>query len=309
MDAAQLWLDIRTQLASLDDGAELETPVSGRRFAVDSIDDDRIAIRIADSGEERSLLREQFDLFTERLDDHPVRVEHLQPGVEPYVAALTLSSAVTVVGDEVVVDPERATPGESPYLVSPAEARRPPERLHDDAILLAEHVERLDVGEPGELETTALSDCYVLSSDVQRGAGRLRKRFRDELLDRLGPDQQLHGRFGTVRRTTRERRSLRDEATVFDALDEHDIPREWVTGIDGEKLDVVLSVTDLEESAVYDVEESVYVQKTGVDEDEKYELLAGVRDQLADLEGEAGDELRDELADIESRIEAAIGAS
>jgi len=33
-------------------------------------------------------------------------------------------------------------------------------------------------------------------------------------------------------------------------------------------MDVVLAVTDLEENEVYDVDEDVYVQKTGVDEDE-----------------------------------------
>ena len=115
-------------------------------------------------------------------------------------------------------------------------------------------------------------------------------------------------RFRVVRRTTRERRRPKDAETVFAALDDHGIPREWVTGIDRNKLDVVLAVTELEEAAVYDVDEDVYVQKTGVDEDEKYELLAGIRDRLTELEGEAGDELRDELADIESRIEAAIGA-
>lgn len=308
MHADEIWADLRSQLEGLDPGTELETPVSGRRFAVRSIEDDRIVIGFADSGEDRSLLREQFDVLTDRFEEHSLRVEHLQPGVEPYVSALTLSSAITVDGDEVIFDPDGATAGDSSYLISPADARRPPDRLHDDAILLAEHLDRLDVSDSDDLATDELTDSYVLSSDVQHGANRLRKTFRDELLDRLGPDQQLHGRFGTVRRTTRERRSVRDEATVLDALDEHDIPREWVTGIDRDKLDVVLSVTDLDESDVYDVDESVYVQKTGVDEDEKYELLAGVRDRLTELEGAEGEELRDELTDIESRIEEALGA-
>jgi hypothetical protein len=56
---------------------------------------------------------------------------------------------------------------------------------------------------------------------------------------------------------------------VFDALDEHGIPREWVIGVNPDTLDVVLALTDLEEDAVYDVEEQVYVQKTEVAEVEK----------------------------------------
>ncbi|AGB16415.1 hypothetical protein Halru_1816 [Halovivax ruber XH-70] len=308
MDAAARWDDLRTQLAALDDGAALETPVSARRFTTRSIEDDRLVIEFFDSGEDRTLRREQFDVLVDRLESNPIGIQTLQPGVEPYVTVLTLTSDIVIDGDDVVFNLAAETAGESPFLVSPAEARTAPDRLHDDALLLAEHLHRFDVSEPDELSTTDLTDCYVISSDVQRGSDRLRTTFRDELLDRLGPDQRLHGRFGTITRATRERRSLRDEATVFDALDAHDIPHEWVRGIDPTKVDVVLSVTDLEPDEVYDRSESVYVQKTGVDEDEKYELLAGIRDRLTELEGKEGDALRDELTDIESRIEAALAA-
>ncbi|WP_247728927.1 hypothetical protein [Halovivax limisalsi] len=305
VDAAR-WSDLRTRVEALEPGSQLETPVSDRRFAIESIADDGIDVSYVDSGESRTLWREQFDVLTERLDDHPIHVDSLQPGVEPYAAVLSLAPDVRLAGDELVYDPDEATAGESPYVVSPAEARAPPTRLRDDALLLADHVERLDLSDPAELETVSLTDAYVVSSDVQHGANRLRKTLRDELLARLGPDQQLHGRFGTVRRTTRTRRSVRDEETVFEALDERGIPREWVLGVDRTKLDVVLSVTDLDESDVYDVDESVYVQKIDVDEDEKFELLAGIRDRLDALEGAEGEAIREELTDIESRIEDAL---
>ena len=307
MDPDEFWTELRATCGELDAGAELETPVSGRRFRIGGVEDDRIVARFVDSGEERPLWREQFEVFVDGAD-RSIRVDDLQPGVEPYATLVTLSGEFTVDGDEILAESDDAAAGESPYLVSPAEARRPPRRLHDDALLLAEHLERLDVADAGALDTDSLTDCYVLSSDVQRGANRLRRGFRDELLERLGPDQELHGRFGTVRRTTRERRAPKDDETILDALDERGVPREWVLGVDEAKLDVVLSATDLEESDVYDVDESVYVQKTGVDEEAKFELLEGIADRLADLEGDEGEEIREDLADIEERIEEALAA-
>jgi len=73
-------------------------------------------------------------------------------------------------------------------------------------------------------------------------------------------------------------------------------------------MDVVLAVTDLEENEVYDVDEDVYVQKTGVDEDEKYSRLQGIADRIDDLEDAEGEALREELDDIEDRLEAALSA-
>lgn len=72
-------------------------------------------------------------------------------------------------------------------------------------------------------------------------------------------------------------------------------------GVDPDKLDVVLAVTDLEESAVYDIDEQVYVQKTDVDEDEKVSRLRGLADRLAEIEG--GEQLEDDILALERRIE------
>ncbi|WP_265111778.1 hypothetical protein [Halosolutus halophilus] len=305
-----LWIDLRAACADLDPGTELVTPVSERRFEIDAIDPDRIAVRFTDSGEQQPLWREQFEVFVDRLPDEAIPVDDLPPRVEPYAAVLTLSGEYTVTDDAITHDPERAVGGESPYLISAIEARTTPERIHDDALLLADFVERLegDVEEPKTLDTGSLTDLYVLLSDVQRGADRLRTTVRDPLLERLGLDQRLSGRFGAVRRTTRERRRPKDEETVFDALDEHGIPREWVTGVDRDKLDVVLAVTDLSKSAVYDVEEDVYVQKIESDETEKGTRLEGLATRIDELQDEAGDELYAELAAIEDRLEEALSA-
>ncbi|WP_339103504.1 hypothetical protein [Haloterrigena salinisoli] len=304
------WDELRSQCAALESGAQLLTPLSERPFRVQTTAEDRIVVRFADSTEERPLWREQFGVFDERLEDQGMAVDDLQPGVEPYATVLTLSDSYAVADDAIVRDDD-ATGGESPFLVSAADARTPPERLHDDALLLAHLVEYLNVDDHDALEsldTDALTDYYVLASDVQRGADGVRATARDELLERLGPDQELHGRFGTVRRTTRTRRRPKDDETVLAALDERGIPREWVLGVDPDKLDVVLSVTDLEEDAVFDTDEDVYVQKIGVDEDEKYSRLQGLADRIDELADAEGEALTDDLEALEDRLEEALTA-
>lgn len=308
MDATTAWQGVRRQCESLEPGAELVTPVSDRPFRIESTFDDRIVVRFADSGEGRTLWREQFEVLVDRLADDPIRVPDLAPGIEPYAAVLSLSAEHVVDDGTLRRSPEGTTAGESPYLVPAEEARTPPERVHDDALLLASTLKRVETGDPASLDTDTLTDLYVLLSDVQRGADRFRGSVRTPLLDRLGPDQQLHGRFGTVRRTTRERRRTKEDGTVLDALDDHGIPREWVLGVDPEKLDVVLAVTDLNEGEVYDVDEQVYVQKTGTDEDEKFSRLQGLVDRVDELDGEEGERLREELVELEERLDDALSA-
>ncbi|WP_408958299.1 hypothetical protein [Natrinema sp. 74] len=308
MDPDNTWTTLRRQCEALEPGAELLTPVSERPFGIAQTADDRIVVRFGDSGERRPLWREQFVVFLERLAAGSVPTDDLPPGVEPYATVVTLTDEYAADDGEIRYDPDAATAGESPFLVSAAAARSTPERVHDDALLLAEQLERADADDPSALETEDATDLYVLASDVQRGANRVRRSVCDALLERLGPDQRLHGRYGTVRRTTRERRQPEDEETVFAALDDRGIPREWVTGIDRDKLDVVLAVTDLEEDEVYDVDEDVYVQKVGTDEDEKYSRLEGIADRIDELEGAEGEDLRAELDDIESRLEEALSA-
>lgn len=303
-----VWEAIRDRCEEVASGAALVTPVSGRSFAIEGTFEDGVAIRFRDSGEERTLWRDQFEVFVDHLRDGPVAATDLPPGVEPYASVASLLADCAVDDDALVWTRDGSTAGESPYLVSAAAARTDPERLHDDCLLLADALEQSDAAAPSSLETTALTDLYVLLSDVQREADRLRRSVREPLLGRLGPDQELHGRFGTVRRMARKRRRPRDDETVLAALSEHGIPHEWVLGVDPDKLDVVLAATDLTEAEVYDVGEQTYVQKTGVDEEEKYTRLQGLADRLDEIEGERGERLREELADLESRLDEALSA-
>lgn len=304
-----LWDDLQEQCEALDPRDELVTPLSDRPFRVEAVLDDRIVIRFPDSDEERPLWRDQFEVFADRLGDESIEVAQLGPAVGPYAAVLSLSTRYVADGETITRAPDEAAAGASPYLVPASAARTRPERVHDDALLLADALDRVDATEPSALATDALTDLYVLLSDVQRGADRVRRTVADPLLDRLGPDQELSGRFGTVHRTTRDRRRAKDDETVLDAIDDHGIPREWVLGVDSDKLDVVVAVTDLDADEVYDVEEQTYVQKTGVDEEEKYAHLQGLSDRLDALDGERGESLRRELDDLEDRIDQALSAA
>lgn len=306
MSGETVWPDLRAECERLDPGSEFVTPVSDRQFEVAATYGDRIVVRYRDSGEERSLWREQFEVVADRLAEERIALDGLPPGVEPYGVLLSLLPEYVVDGDALVRSPGEQR-GETPFLRPPVETRTRAERVRDDATLLAGLLAGAD--DPSSLETDRLVDLYVLLSDVQHGADRFRRTVREPLLERLGTGQDLHARFGTVRRTTRRRRRPRDDETVLAALDRHGIPREWVLGVDPDKLDVVVAVTGLDESDVYDVDEQVYVQKTGVEEGEKYERLQGLVDRLDRLEGDDGERLRADIDDLERRLDDLLSAA
>lgn len=308
-----VWRELRDRCEAVDPDEVLVTPASERPFVVRSSEADRIVVEMVRTGEERSLWRDQFEVLDDRLASEPdgVPLEDLPVGVEPYVTVLSLVpryAADEADGRLRAADVPGAEASESPFRRPAWTARSSRERVHDDAVLLADALARHDLEDLESLPPETLVDLYVLLSDVQRGANRLRREVGDELLPRVGPDARLHGRFGTVHRTTRDRRQLRDEEAVLDVLDEEGVPHEWVLGVDPEKLDVVLAVTDIDEREVYDVEEQVYVQKTAVEEEEKQTRLQGLKDRLADLETEEAEELRDDIESIEDRLDAVLAA-
>jgi hypothetical protein len=123
------------------------------------------------------------------------------------------------------------------------------------------------------------------------------------LLDRLHHDQPVSGQFGSVQRTSRRRRSLKDEETVLKMLAEAGIDRAQVTSVDASKVDDAVEVTDVSEQAVYDTDESEHVRKAEVDETEKVVRLQGLKTQLAAVDSEDADDLRAEIDALEARIE------
>jgi len=131
------------------------------------------------------------------------------------------------------------------------------------------------------METAELVNLYTLCSDVQRNADDLRQQIRSLLLDRLHHDQPVYGQYGSVQRTSRRNRTLKDDETVLEILEDQGIDRERVTTVDRSKVDEALEVTDLSESDLYEIDESQYVRKADVDEERKESRLQGLKDQLA----------------------------
>jgi len=69
------------------------------------------------------------------------------------------------------------------------------------------------------------------------------------------------------------------------------------------KVDEALEVIEVSESEVYDIEQSEYVRKAEVHDEQKETRLQGLKNQLAAAEGEEADELREEVEKLEARIE------
>ena len=153
------------------------------------------------------------------------------------------------------------------------------------------------------METSELVNLYTLCSDVQRNADDLRQDVRSILLERLHHDQPVHGQYGSVQRTSRRNRTLKDDETVLEKLEEAGIDRERVTTVDTSKVDEALEVTDLLESDLYEIDESQYVRKADVDEEVKESRLQGLKDQLAAADNPETDELQQEIEELEARID------
>ncbi len=113
----------------------------------------------------------------------------------------------------------------------------------------------------------------------------------------------MSGPFGSVQRTTRRNRTLKDDDEVLETLENVGIDRERVLGVDREQVGDALEVTELSESDVYEIDESEYVRKAEVDEKRKESRLQGLKDQLTASDGEEAAELRQEIEDLEARIE------
>ncbi|OAQ51474.1 hypothetical protein HTG_18890 [Natrinema mahii] len=175
--------------------------------------------------------------------------------------------------------------------------------IYSDALLLIDALERHDVTDLPELETATLVNLYTLLSDVQRDANDFRQEVADVLLSRLHHDRPVAGQYGSVQRTSRRNRSLKDDEDVLSMLEAEGIDRERVMSVDRQKVDEALEVTTLTESDVYEIDESEYVRKAEVDDDVKESRLQGLKDQLAASEETEAEELQQEIEALEERID------
>ncbi|ERG90072.1 MAG: hypothetical protein J07HQW1_00085 [Haloquadratum walsbyi J07HQW1] len=301
------WHTLLNELDFLPEGATLITPLSHKRFRIDDAQEQRVIITGENTAEKRSLQRDQFETLYRRITDESggFELDRLPTDADPYPAVLSLHPQFEIDEDAGVIT-ETDGPTSTQLLDTDPEREErsePDLDVYVDSLLLVDALERHDLTTLSEVETDALVNLYTLLSDVQRNANDLRQDVAGVLLNRLHHDRPVSGPFGSVQRTTRRNRSLKDEDEVLAKLEAEGIDRERVTGIDRSKVDDALEVTDLSETDVYDIEESEYVRKADVDEEVKETRLQGLKEQLAATEGEEAEELRNEIEDLEGRID------
>jgi len=305
------WHTLLEELEALPSGATLITPLSHDRFRIADLQEHRVVIEYLDReiDSTQPLQRDQFETLYRRISEKGGEFDlgNLPPGADPYPAVLSLHPRFEINEDRsVILETDEPT---TRHLLDDGSTDEPPERtepdldVYADALLLIDALERHEVETLEELETETLVNLYTLCSDVQRNADTLRKEVADVLLTRLHHDRPVSGPFGSVQRTTRRNKALKDEDEVIETLEQAGIEREQITSVDRGKVADALEVTELSESDVYEINESEYVRKADVDEERKESRLQGLKDQLAASDDQKATKLREEIEDLESRIE------
>ncbi|KAA9400746.1 hypothetical protein Har1131_18910 [Haloarcula sp. CBA1131] len=306
------WHTLLEEADELPSDAVLVTQLSHTPFRISETQDHRIIIDYVEADETRPLQREQFETLFRRVHDEPNQeftLDRLPPEAEPFAAVWSLHPRIEIDEDAGII---RQSDLETTTQIAPtgdgdeeSERTEPDLQVYSDALLLTDALERHDVETFGDIETDTLVDPYTMLSDVQRSANELRKEVADVILSRLHHDQPVSGQFGSVQRTARRQRSLKDDETVLNALEAAGINRERVASVDRDKVDDALEVTELSETDLYDIESTEYVRKADVDEETKETRLQGLKDRLvaSDADAEEVQQLQDEIAELEDRIE------
>ena len=309
------WHTLITELEELPEEATLVTPLSHDQFTISDVQDQRVIVQFQDRDIDpnQPLQREQFETLYERITEAHggFAIDRLPPEADAYPAVWSLHPRFEI-DEEQGEMVERDGPTSSQVIetssgsqedIAEAERTEPDLAVYADALLLIDALERHDVEYLEGLETEGLVNLYTLLSDVQRNANELRQEVRSVLLTRLHHDQPVAGQYGSVQRTSRRNRTLKDEDQVLEVLEDAGIDRERVTSVDSSKVDEALEVIEVAESEVYDIKQSEYVRKAEVHDEQKQTRLQGLKDQLAAAEGEESDELREEVEELEARIE------
>ena len=313
MSFSASWSTLLRELDGLPEDATLITPLSHDQFTISSVQDQRVVVNFLDRDIDpnRPLQRDQFETMYRRITDARggFELDRLPPDADAYPAVWSVHPRFEIDEDQSVII-ERHGPTSSQLIeasteqdLEETERTEPDLAVYADALLLIDALERHEVEYLEGLDTNALVNIYTLLSDVQRNANELRQDVRSVLLGRLHHDQPIAGQYGSVQRTSRRNRSLKDDEEVLSVLEDAGIDRERVTSVDSSKVDEALEVIEVSESEVYEIEESEYVRKAEVHDEQKETRLQGLKDQLAAAEGEEAEALREEVTELEERIE------
>ncbi|SDD71648.1 hypothetical protein [Natrinema hispanicum] len=305
------WHTLLEHLDELPADATLITPLSHSHIHITDIQEHRIIVQFDESSEKRPLQRDQFEsLYHQIQTAHDgFDLDRLPPDADPYPAVLSVHPRFEIDEDAGVIaetdGPTTTQLADTAHEPDTDDDRTEPDGLniYSDALLLIDALERHDVTDLPELETATLVNLYTLLSDVQRDANDFRQEVADVLLSRLHHDRPVAGQYGSVQRTSRRNRSLKDDEDVLSMLEAEGIDRERVMSVDRQKVDDALEVTTLTESDVYEIDESEYVRKAEVDDDVKESRLQGLKDRLAASEETEVEELQQEIEALEERID------
>ncbi|TMT77993.1 hypothetical protein E2L06_18700 [Haloterrigena sp. H1] len=305
------WHTLLEHLDDLPADATLITPLSHSHIHITDIQEHRIIVQFDESSEKRPLQRDQFEsLYHQIQTAHDgFDLDRLPPDADPYPAVLSVHPRFEIDEDAGVIaetdGPTTTQLADTAHEPDTDDDRTEPDGLdvYSDALLLIDALERHDVTDLPDLETATLVNLYTLLSDVQRDANDFRQEVADVLLSRLHHDRPVAGQYGSVQRTSRRNRSLKDDEDVLSMLEAEGIDRERVMSVDRQKVDEALEVTTLTESDVYEIDESEYVRKAEVDDDVKESRLQGLKDRLAASEETEAEELRQEIEALEERID------
>ena len=268
-----------------------QTPLSDKPFRIEDAQEHRLLIAYRDQETTIPLKREQFETLYQRISEspQPFDLDRLPADAEPYATILSIHPRFEIDQREgVLKNTDSPTPSslvDASLTVEKQDhepdRKEPDLPVYSDSLLLIDALERYEPTALETMETAELVNLYTLCSDVQRNADDLRQNVRSLLLDRLYHDQPVYGQYGSVQRTSRRNRTLKDDQTVLELLE----------------------VTDLSESDLYEIDESQYVRKADVDEERKESRLQGLKDQLAAADNPETDQLQREIEDLEARID------
>jgi hypothetical protein len=197
-----------------------------------------------------------------------------EPGDRPTAALLTVHSADEVEREVLELRPDGTTGEDGDETVQPAEADGDddptapevdspapgvvtPEEEMEPLLDLLEY----EAASLADAETETLADLYGLLSRAKSLLDDRRKEVGEALETRLAGDETRSGEYATVRRQRSTRRTPKDEETVFAALDEADIEREAVLGIDSSELRDLADEGEIPEERVFDREERTYIRR------------------------------------------------
>lgn len=149
-----------------------------------------------------------------------------------------------------------------------------------EALLAVDLVDEYDAESLDDLDPFQLANLYSLLADLRSSADDARAAVRDALLSKVRDDREVPSDFGSVRRETHERRRLKDEEEVAAAVETADVDPEEVRSFDASKLREAVEESDLDESAVFDVEERTQIRKGSVDDERRRERFERLPDEV-----------------------------